>query len=95
MMITLEGNDTRMMFWGKYNCPMAVYLYEYTTMSGEGEYSGTVDSPTGWFARAGRWILREDDRGFVSAAKYDDYQDSQTEYDYLVSEYDKWENEDD
>jgi len=57
--------------WGKFNSPMARFLYEHILLNGdfgEDEYS---DGEGTWGNRWGRRVLEGDDRGFVYYTRFD------------------------
>lgn len=57
--------------WGKYDSPMAKFLYENVLMNGDfgdDEYS---DGEGTWGSRYGRRVLEGDDRGFVYYTRFD------------------------
>lgn len=59
------------------------------------ESSGDVESPTGWFGRAGKWLILHDDRGFVSGTKLATEDEAKRQYEILESAYSNWADEGD
>lgn len=63
---TVDTSDLR---WGKFNCPMAVYLDACATAGMEDEWTGNSDIGESTLL-FGKWLLSYDDQGFVEAYKY-------------------------
>ena len=55
--------------------------------------SGDVESPTGWFGRAGKCIVVHDSVGFVSRYRYASVEDAVTAFSDMVLTYDDWSHE--
>lgn len=74
---------------------MAAYLWvKSLDGSTADDESGSIEAPCGWFARFGKWLLTEDDRGFVSAWKADSAAAAVDEFDALMTEYVAWDRGD-
>lgn len=69
MILTRTGETTRDLHWGKFDSPMAVYLYDLMLEGCEGD-EWDSDGNGAWFHRFGRRILHGDDRGFVGVVTY-------------------------
>jgi hypothetical protein len=66
-------------------------LCEYVFAVGEwDEDTGDVESPTGWFARRGRWIVTEDAQGFCERVKVPTVGDAMAAYSAADHEYRGW-----
>lgn len=54
---------------GKYESvpPVVRWIDEHDVYDQTG---GDVESPQGWYGRAGRWVVRHDERGAVTADRY-------------------------
>jgi hypothetical protein len=71
MIVTLyedQKEDTSFLHWGKFNCPMAVFL-DIRGNDYADEWDG--DGDFGSLSRFGKWIVEYDTQGFVSAWKCD------------------------
>jgi len=91
-MITTAGTEiTRATAAHKYGGdPMAEYLYDITLNGCADEESGTVESPTGWFARVGRRIVTADNYGFVDQIRYDTVNDARIAFDATARDFRAW-----
>lgn len=68
--------------------PMVAYI-DY----GRGWYDeigGDVDSPFGWYGRAGKWIITADGNGFVYGRKQRSEDAAKRIIDNLEEQYGKW-----
>lgn len=71
----------------KYDSKIAEYIdthqaYDFT--------DGNVEAPTGWFGLAGRNVIVEDERGFVSTHKFATRIAARTAFDDRTDEYSMW-----
>lgn len=64
---TIDTSDLR---WGKFNCPMAVYLDALAGDGGEDDWTGDSDIGESTL-RFGKWLVSYDNQGFVEAYKYE------------------------
>lgn len=65
----------RELYDGSHKCdlnPFTRFLYE-TSLHGCDDETGSVDELGYWFGRLGRYVLVEDDQGFVFHARYVDH----------------------
>lgn len=79
---------------GKYEGepPIVVYIDVHDCYD---ETSGDVEAPTGWFGRAGRWIVTHDSFGFVHGTKAGTLDEARKLFESLNAEYDEWSADDD
>lgn len=57
--------------YGKFNSPMAAFIYERCLLHGDFGDSETSDDQGNWASRYGRRVLVGDDSGFVTLDQYD------------------------
>lgn len=70
----------------KYSCPMVAYI-----ANGHfNEESGDVESSTGWFARAGKWVIVENSQGFVDGEKFATIAGAKAWFAVLDTEFVNW-----
>ncbi|MGZ4518831.1 MAG: hypothetical protein ACXVGB_00235 [Mycobacteriaceae bacterium] len=63
------------------------YIHEHDAFDQE---SGDVQAPTGWFARAGRWVIGEDERGAVDAVRFATRAEAQDLFESLDLMFGEW-----
>lgn len=78
----------------KFDSPFTAWLYDNSDRTIDQE-SGDVAAPTGWFARCGRNLLVEDERGFVGRLRYRTVEGADEAFNELESEYIDWAGDDD
>ncbi len=87
-MITTQGFEVgRHTYCTKYSSPLCQYIYECQAYD---EDSGEVESPTGWFAIAGRRTIYEDNCGFVNLVDHGSAEAAREAFDALDAEYALW-----
>jgi len=67
--------------------PIVRFIWERDAFD---QTSGDVESPFGWFAHAGRWLIGEDDRGAVAAQRYPDRASARSAFDGMDMAYGLW-----
>jgi hypothetical protein len=72
----------------KYQSPFTAYLADQHA----DEDAGDIESPFGWFARLGRYILTEDDRGFLSHQRFASVDEAQGVFEAMAIEFYAWAN---
>lgn len=72
--------------------PMGRYIWETDAFT---DTDGDVESPTGWFGLAGRWIVREDDRGFVYSDRHESRDAAADAFGRLAEAFGDWLEPDD
>lgn len=70
--------------------PMVAYINENDLYD---ETSGDVESPTGWFGRAGRWMVAIDSSGFVYSRRFNSVVSAQGDFDATDRAYSKWDSD--
>ena len=70
--------------------PMVDYLWSIDLNGSSDEASGTVEAPTGYFARIGRRMVRSDERGNLSAQRFATVEAATEEFANLAAEFDDW-----
>lgn len=73
----------------KFENAMVEYLYG-ESLTGTWETSGCVNSPTGAFFRAGRWVVTESDSGFVDGHKFPDVVWAEKMFAAAEAVYEQW-----
>lgn len=56
---------------------------------------GNVDAPAGWFARAGRYVVVTDDRGFWYVHRFATVDAAKDDFEAMEVQYDTWDSQDD
>lgn len=72
--------------------PIQVYVVEAAQNGGD-QSAGDVESPTGWFARVGKWVVVTDSFGFWNATKFDSEAKAVVAYEALDADYCEWADE--
>ena len=67
--------------------PMIAFIDEHNAYD---ETSGNVESPTCWFARAGRWIVLETISGFLCGRRYPTRSNAKEVFDEYETQYAHW-----
>lgn len=71
----------------KYSDPMVTYI---DARDAYDQTSGDVESPTGWFGVAGRWLITCDERGYMSGEKWTSRAMAAEAFRALDDEYAAW-----
>ena len=71
----------------EHESPMVEYI---DTNDYYDETSGDVESPTGWYGIAGKWIITQSSQGFVYGHKFSTRQEAADEYAALENAYWAW-----
>lgn len=69
------------------------FLNELHLNGGADEASGSVEAPTGWFARLGRHLLYEDSQGFVTRQRFASIDAAKDHYQTLENEFFEWDDD--
>jgi hypothetical protein len=71
--------------------PMVAYLAEHPEYADE--ESGDVESPTGFFARHGKWILTYSSQGFIYGEKMTTLDEAISAFETLDEEFSIWDGD--
>jgi hypothetical protein len=72
--------------------PMVRFIYDNDLFDRD---SGDVESPQGWFAQAGRWVVMADSYGFVSGWRFASVVEATADFDSMDDQFSAWLADDD